>query len=302
MGVGFASVFASMTWDAGRCILASLFVITIIAGEAFNLLATAERLITSREAAQKPLLNDADARQRAEKRVEDAEAAVARSPITSPRLEKAWATKTEVDAAVVDKSAERGCKENCRQLLQAQVDAAIAAVADAQVELGALKAKAEAELAAARTALEQTPKPASSTPLADRVGVSAWVIDMVTSALGSVAANGLACGLLIFGTHHLPRGLQVVRAPTKPRRKACPIKEHAAQFAVQCLRPGGETPLQDLDGRYRAWRGADRRYPKSQVGSALAALFEEGGLSIEERADELVVVGVSLKDAAPPAD
>jgi hypothetical protein len=34
----------------------------------------------------------------------------------------------EADEAVLDKSAERGCRENCRQLLQAQVDAAAAEV------------------------------------------------------------------------------------------------------------------------------------------------------------------------------
>src|SRR5262245_56454433 len=62
LGVSFASVFATMAWDSGRRLLAPLFVVTILAGEAFNLLATAERLIVSRDAAQKPLLDEAEAR------------------------------------------------------------------------------------------------------------------------------------------------------------------------------------------------------------------------------------------------
>ena len=156
-GVGFASVFAGMAWDAGRRVLATLFVLTIVAGEAFNLLATAERLIISREAAQKPLITDAEARARAEKRVADAMAAVEKPPTTSPRLERAMADKMAADTAVVDKSAERGCRENCRQLLQAQVDAAILEVTKAQAELAVLKEKAAAELAAARTALDHIP-------------------------------------------------------------------------------------------------------------------------------------------------
>ena len=152
-----------------------------------------------------------------------------------------------------------------------------------------------------RAALERTPKPVLATPLADRIGVSAWVIDLVTSALGSIAANGLACCLLIFGAHHRAQPVEAVSMPMaaeppSKRRKPCPVKEHAAQFAVQCLRPGGEASLGAIDSRYVAWRGNSRPFSKPQVGKALADLIEESGLAFEQRGDQLVVVGVSLKE------
>ena len=68
---------------------------------------------------------------------------------------------------------------------------------------------------------------------------------------------------------------------------------------MQCLRPGVETPLEAIDSRYLAWRGSDRRFRKFEVGKALADLFEEAGFTIEQRDDQLVVVGVSLKEAGP---
>jgi hypothetical protein len=110
-------------------------------------------------------------------------------------------------------SRERGCRENCRQLLQAQVDSAAQEITNAQTALATQKEKAEAELSAARADLANFKKPLSATPLADRIGVPAWIIDLVTSALGSVAANGLACCLLIFGAHASHRRAEGPRRP-----------------------------------------------------------------------------------------
>lgn len=52
-------------------------------------------------------------------------------------------------------------------------------------------ANANAELTAARAALWQIKAPASPSPLADRLGVPACALDLVATALGSIAANGL---------------------------------------------------------------------------------------------------------------
>ncbi len=54
----------------------------IIAGEAFGFIATAERLIASRDAAQTQLREQEEARREAEKRVKLAEAAVDQAPTT----------------------------------------------------------------------------------------------------------------------------------------------------------------------------------------------------------------------------
>ena len=275
MGVGFASVFASKAWGMRRHFLAILFVTTIIAGEAYNLLATAERLIVSREDAQAPLREGTKAYARAVKRVEDAKAVVERAPTTSPRLERAMAAKATADTAAVEKSAERGCRENCRQLLQAQADSAAQEITNAQTALATQKEKAEAELSAARADLANFKKPVSATPLADRIGVPAWIIDLVTSALGSVAANGLACCLLIFGAHAshrraeeprrpqvqvltpTSRQLVVPSAPAKPKLVASDTVPAGSVDAwvtdrVQAVR-GSAVPFRDAYIDYRTW-------------------------------------------------
>src|SRR5262245_36453529 len=54
-GVAVGSVFSGMAWTEGRHTLAVLLVLAIVAGEAYGFVATAERLIISRENAQAPL-------------------------------------------------------------------------------------------------------------------------------------------------------------------------------------------------------------------------------------------------------
>src|SRR5262245_45802479 len=253
-GVGMASILSGMAWSAGRRSLAVWLVVVIAAGEAFGFISTAERLIVSREAAQAPLRAAEQDRTNAVERVRNTHNALDRLPTTSPRLEAALATKASADQAAIDKSAERGCRENCRALLQAQVDAAAAETEQARAELGNGRTVAEGELTAARKALAALTAPPSPTPLADRLGMPAWLLDLVHSALGSLAANGLACGLLVFGAHR-PTRLQagqaenadqnrtpeplVLEQPVRVenpaeltlRKRVISKQKHAAQFA-----------------------------------------------------------------------
>jgi hypothetical protein len=131
IGAAGSGVFSGMAWTSRRYVLAVSLVCCIVAGEAYQFLATADRLITGLEAMQAPLRGENEARARAEKRVRDAEKSVKNAPATSARLQKAEAVKAAADAAVIENSAERGCRENCRQLLQAQVDAAALEVQNA---------------------------------------------------------------------------------------------------------------------------------------------------------------------------
>jgi hypothetical protein len=174
-------------------------------------------------------------------------------------------------------------------------------------------------LASAREALAGLRASESATPLADRTGIPAWILDLVTACLGSIAANGLACGLIIFGAHHSSRRVEVVMPktmpivataePTEPSRIPDPqsgevpriptVKEHAARFAVECMHPEGEADLQAIQQRYGTWRARnapDVRYPQATVAHALAELFEDAGIAINERDDRFVAVGVSLKE------
>lgn len=318
-GVAIASICSGASWSAGRNMLAVWLVIAIIAGEGYNIIATAERLVSGREATQAPLREANDEHARAAKRVEDAKTAVDHAPTTSERLRRAQAAKAEADAAVIEKSAERGCRDNCRQLLQARVDAAADELKHAQTALDVVRDKATDELREARAALAALKAPQSPTPLADRIGVKAGIIDLLTSALGSIAANGLAAGLLIFGAHHRARRVEVI-APlpvspindrvdipvidnAAPRRSATgepgkglnAIVQHAAKFAVECLKPGGEADLQAIRDEYGVWCPKNCRHSEAQFGRALAKLLNQAGITIADRNGRLVAIGVSLK-------
>jgi hypothetical protein len=227
-GVAVGSVLSGLAWSAKRKVLAVLLVGCIGSGELFGLAQTAQRLVAAAEAMQAPLREHAIVHAAAVKRVADAKAAVDALPATSPRLDKAEAAKKAADAAVVGKAAEMGCRRECRALLDKAVDDAAAEVAAARAELSASGPKARGELEAARVALAGMTAPASATPLADRLGLPGWVLDLVTAALGSIAANGLAACLLVFASHaprpqRQPRQRRPVAA--KPAMKAAEVQQ-----------------------------------------------------------------------------
>ncbi len=164
-GVGLGAVFSGAAWAARRYTLSIALVGALIAGEAFGFMATAERLIASREAQQAPLRLATETFNAARQRVADAAKALDDHPTTSQRLEAAIAAKNLADAAAVQKSAERGCVENCRKLLQAQVDAASAEIAAARGEIDRAKQSLEADLQTARSALAAIKAPESRVPV-----------------------------------------------------------------------------------------------------------------------------------------
>ena len=156
------------------------------------------------------------------------------------------------------------------------------------------------------------------------VGIS--ILDLLTSALGSMAANGLAAGVLIFGAHHqrtpwveviTPLPVQPIDEPpimpviarSAPRKSAAArksngkdkvsdiIEQHAAKFAVECLTPGGEADLEAIRDQYHAWCPPDRRISAAKIGHALANLFRQAGIEIADRNGRLVAIGVSLKQS-----
>src|SRR5687767_7284998 len=99
------------------------------------------------------------------------------------------------------KSAERSCAANCRLLLQAQSDQTNQEVEAARRDMTDTRARLEQAVGDARIDLATFRAPPSPSPFADRIGWPAWVLDLVIAALGSIAANGLACFLMVFGTH-----------------------------------------------------------------------------------------------------
>jgi hypothetical protein len=282
--------------------------------------ATAERLITGREETQAPLRKQTEDRARAQRRVDDAIKTRNDLPASSPRLQNALAEKRTTDTAVVSKSAERGCVENCRKLLQAQVDAAEQEVARAREEISRAANDADRAIANARREFEALPKPASAAPLADRLGWQSWVLDLVVAALGSVAANGLACFLILYGAHRAEERAQISTTPStdhcpaekpqamattappqaKPARKA----ENAAltqakAFSVARLQPeeAAVTDIKTVVKEYTDWCKAagNKRPPVEEITTALDSLF-----AIQKSGDSYVLTGVAVKSGTGP--
>ena len=200
-GVALGAVVIGHAVSQGRTLLALWLALAMLSGEAFGLLSTAERYVVAREGQQAPLKKAAELHAAAIERVAAAEKSVSNSSKTSARLQIAEVTLNDADAKVRASAADRGCRENCRALLQAQVDAARKDVDEARSELSKTMELRNDELSAARADVEAHPMPASATPLADRLGVAPWALDLFMAVLGAFGANGLAAGLLAYSAH-----------------------------------------------------------------------------------------------------
>jgi hypothetical protein len=323
-GVAAGSVFSGMAWSDGRHALAVLLVLAIAAGEAYGFIATAERLIVAREATQAPLRQLAEDRARTQGALDAATVALNGFPTSTPRLERALKDKAATDAAVVAKSADRGCVENCRRLLQAQADAAEQEVTRAREDMDRQKRDAQTRVATAKADLEALKPPASATPLADRLGWPAWMLDLLQSALGSIAANGLACFLMVFGAHRPkqqakrtevqePTRSEIeVQAPREPKpsinapgrtragKRKSTVREtddpllQAKAFAVARLAPAEDASanIKDVLRAYANWCRSDnvKQLPAEAMASALNTLF-----GVEKDGKDYMVLGVSLR-------
>lgn len=205
VGGGIVTVAAVIAWHNGKRGMAAVAFVFLFCAEMSGLLNTSERLLAQREAAQAPLMAATKAFKTAADRVKAAERAALSPPATSPRLTAAVAAKAAADAAVVSKSAEMGCRNNCAQLLQAQANNAADEVRAARADLDTANTGLESELQSARRAFESMTPPASATPMQDRTGVPQWIIDILSAWLGSLAVNGLGCSLIALGAHGMTR-------------------------------------------------------------------------------------------------
>lgn len=305
LGVAVAAMAIGEAWSARRIVLAVWMMVAIVAGETFAFLATGERLVVGREAQQAPLREIEDQHDAAARRVSAALAALSAAPATSQRLEAALTAKAVADAAVASKAAEKSCAVNCRSLLQAQVDAAIAEVAAARSQIDAQRVSADRELAAARQALTGIKAPTSPTPLADRVGVAAWALDLFAAALGSLAANELGCGLIAFAAHRR-REDPVVKAEG-PVRLAEPLpaiaaptaRDHVARFLRATIAPSvaGEVSLRQLQKTYMDWCADEKLAPlrAGEFGRELRDLVDALGLECVAGADDVQLRGATVR-------
>jgi hypothetical protein len=100
------------------------------------------------------------------------------------------------------------------------------AVDQAREEIEAARSVLAAELSAARNAFAAIKPPVSAQPLADRLGIPQWVLDLLGAGLGSFALNGSFLVLIGFAFH----GHEQKSVATEPESIEPPVKP---QFALQ---------------------------------------------------------------------
>lgn len=182
-GLVVGALAFGIAWSQGRKVLAIAIAVTMICGEGYTLLNTGERELEAREAKQAPVRAAMVERERLTKAV-----------TSTPRLEAALKAQEDVRADARKKIAEASCVKLCAALLEKQQ-------ADAALEVEKARAEAQATVQAANAALAAIPAVAAVSPLAARINVPDWVLDLIRAGLFSVSANGLGAFLLAFSSH-----------------------------------------------------------------------------------------------------
>lgn len=186
--VGFA-------WHNGRRALAIAMAATMLTGEAYALLNIGERELEAREAKQAPVRAAMVTREKLSREVQ------APVIVTTDRLAAAQKALDEVNTDARVKIATASCVKLCKQELAEQRAAATKEVEDARAELYAMRKASAEKVEAANVALAAIPAAAAASPLAARLSVADWLLDLIRAALFSVSANGLGAFLLAFAAH-----------------------------------------------------------------------------------------------------
>jgi hypothetical protein len=316
-GLAIGSFIVGITWRHRRHVLAVLLVIALGAGEAYTLLVIAERTLANRESQQTPLRDAAQ-------KLTNAKASVAKAEREfsavggSSRLQRALDAKARADSAAVEKAAEPSCATNCRALLEQQVATAAAELNAARGDVARERQAAEKRLSDAHAALAKIPLPPSPSPLADRLGVEDWKIDLVAAGLVSIATNGLAALLIAFAAHQgtsaTPKKpansspLQMPSISTMPSRDKMAVAvteepprnaaDEAARFSRTMFRPArrGRVRVRDIRVAYKSWCADSLRrdpLPDVMIGQALLELFTRAGLRCDTSRGDADIVGMA---------
>lgn len=313
VGTAVGAMVLGAAWGQNRRGLALVVLLALAAGEAWGLLTTGERIVTARETLQAPLRAQLLEHERAVATLKMAEAATPAAPDRS-RLAAAEARQRAADAAVRASAADKGCRAECGKLLQAAADAAAADVGAARSALEqqarAEAARIAATIAAARSALAAAPLPQSATPLADRLGLPAWAVDLASAALLAVGANALGAALLAFAAHgaHLSAPAAPMPAPAVRKRPVAVIEARAVgdvgRFLDDRVAPGrGRKGVDaaDLYMAYTEWCRSRRldAVPAPAFADHLAAVVAERGLRVADAGDTIRLHGIRLLPATP---
>jgi hypothetical protein len=201
IGVAVGSVAIGNAAQNKRRSLAVFIAIGLLCGEGYALIATGERTISARDASVAPLKAAVETRKLAEARVVSAELALTGVAATSPRLDAAIAAKAAAETRAMDDASKKSCAANCRALLEAATATAAREVDAARAEITGFRSQAELRLAEARAAVIALPAYRSASPLADRLGIAAWALDLLAAGLLSIGVNGLGAALIALSAH-----------------------------------------------------------------------------------------------------
>ena len=164
-GLVIGAIMVARTTSAVRWLIIPF----VLCGEGYASWNTFERVLETREAkasvgrAQQTTLNAGQA-----------------------RMIKAVSDVETAKQAVLERAALKDCKVNCRELLQAAVDATMR------------------ELASARAAYDTLPVPAVADVATAQTGIAAWKISLAMAVLLALSTNGLGAALVGVAAHDWP--------------------------------------------------------------------------------------------------
>jgi hypothetical protein len=295
VGVAMGAPIAGLCFEEGRWPLALSILLALIAGELYGFGATANRHVANLEAQAAPI-HDAEARHKA---------AVARlaAAQNSDVVERAEAAKAKSESEGLATSAGKSCKEVCK-------GAILEAARNAEAAVVAARAQMQTEIDAAGAALERSPLPGSASPLADRLGLQPWILDLAFAGLRSFACTVLAGALLAFAAHGrrarpvyttapVARVIEPLARISKPRLvSSSPPALSVIDFGADQLEAAPGDTL-DFDEFFDAYDHAAqisklRALTTDEFIEPFKKLCAEAGIRTRKRGSKLLLVDVKL--------
>lgn len=320
LGSGIGGPIVGSAFHRGHAIIGAGLLLFILAGEGYGIITTMDRTVRAEDAAQKPLIQATERHAAALKRLDEANDAVKMLASAEPkslRLDAAKTALSEANKAVTDQSSAKNCLKNCAAMLTATAQAARReldlAQSAAENDLRAARQRAADDQSAAERIVKANPLPGSASPLADRIGIEPWKIDIAKAVLLSLAINGLGMGFLAFAFHarsHKPqptgpdqRNVQrkhptqndlIDITPTRAaaaserartKRLPSPAALQAARFGKDDLKltADGDIAVRDILKSFTRWVDENREPMPSMEDAAAGfrTVFERLGVRVE---------------------
>jgi len=280
LGIAAGAVCVGHAFSERRILLAAGIIVALFAGEAFTLLTTAERVVADREARQAPII----ARTKKRHMLVEQLAAIT-APETTQRLNVAQKSLETINAREAEKTALRGCRKLCVASFREQRVVTLAEIAAARKELETLRHAATSRKAALQHEINALPVATSASPLADRLGVATFWLDLLQAALASISLNGLACMLISLGAH------------TKTQRSPAAIASiHQWATASIADKRGSLISLNDAFEDYRRWAISNHAAPASHAEFDLTfgAFIKLAGCHVRKDGDNWLIAGKAI--------